>query len=557
MIILTDTPQGSPAWHAVRLQHFCASDASQMLGVSKYGTRTALLQLKKTGVSPEVDAATQRRFDAGHESEAAAIEIAEDIIGGVLFPVVATAEIEGMPLLASFDGLTFDHAMVWENKLWNQKLVAAVESGELEPHYWAQLEHQLLVSQAEKALFTVSDGTEENTRSLWYESVPERRAKLIAGWKQFQQDLSAYVPAEAVAPIAAAPQLGLPGVSITVNGSIALVDNLDKFGQALKAYVERINKKPETDEDFATLEATVKTLKTAEDALDAAESGALAQTDSIDTMRKTVALYRETARSNRLLIEKLVKAEKENRRTAIISSAAAELHTHVRKCNDRIGKPYMPSIPGDFAGVVKGLKSLDSMKDKVSTELARCKIAANEYADQIQLNLATEGLEEHSALFADIATLCLKAPEDFKNTVTARISQYQAKEAARLESEREKIRAEEQAKAQREAEEQHAKEVAASASPVTLITPEVGEVKRFTIVEGSKPTVVLPNTPPTLKLGDIADRLGFSLTADFLANLGFEATRIKSACLYQERDFPLILMRLVSHIQHVQAQQAS
>jgi len=595
LIILTNTPQGSPAWHAVRLQHFCASEASQMLGVSKYGTRTALLQLKKTGVSPEVDAATQRRFDAGHESEAAAIEIAEDIIGEVLFPVVATAEIEGMPMLASFDGLTFDHSIVWENKLWNQKLVAAVESGELEPHYWVQLEHQLLVSQAEKALFTVSDGTEENTRSLWYESVPERRAKLIAGWRQFAIDLAAYIPTEAAAPVVAAPQLGLPAVSIVVNGSIALVDNLDKFGQALKAYVERINKKPETDEDFATLEATVKTLKTAEEALDAAESGALAQTDSIDTMRKTVALYRETARSNRLLIEKLVKSEKESRRTAIISEAAAELHTHIRKCNDRIGKPYMPSIPGDFAGVVKGLKSLDSMKDKVSTELARCKISANEWADQIQLNLGTDGLEEYSGLFADIATLCLKAPEDFKNTVTTRITAHKAKEAARLEAEREKIRAEEQAKAQREAARQHEQERQFAAQEAArqqeqerqfaaqeaarqqeqerqFAAQEAAEITRLekantTLIVEVAPAVVpvanvIPmtrpaSTPPTLKLGDIADRLGFNLTADFLQSLGFTATTDRNAKLYQEADFPLICAALVNHIQHVQAQQAA
>jgi fido (protein-threonine AMPylation protein) len=49
----------------------------------------------------------------------------------------------------------------------------------------------------------------------------------------------------------------------------------------------------------------------------------------------------------------------------------------------------------------------------------------------------------------------------------------------------------------------------------------------------------------------IGARLGFNLSADFLKNLGFEAAKVKAACLYQEADFPLICMRLVSHIQQV------
>ena len=64
-------------------------------------------------------------------------------------------------------------------------------------------------------------------------------------------------------------------------------------------------------------------------------------------------------------------------------------------------------------------------------------------------------------------------------------------------------------------------------------------------------------TAPTLKLGEIGERLGFSLSADFLVNLGFEAVKVKNACLYQERDFALILMRLIAHIQAVQAKQAA
>ena len=67
-----DCAQGSDAWHALRAKHFTASEASAMLGVSKYQTRADLLKRKATGLSEEVDAATQRRFDDGHAAEAAA-----------------------------------------------------------------------------------------------------------------------------------------------------------------------------------------------------------------------------------------------------------------------------------------------------------------------------------------------------------------------------------------------------------------------------------------------------------------------------------------------------
>ncbi len=570
--------QGDKEWLAFRPGHRGASEAAAALGISSNTTRTELLHMKHTGFGKEFTDWVQKNIlDYGHEVEAKARRLIEEDIGEDLYPMTISIGL----LSASCDGLTMDETMAWEHKQWNEALAESVRNGVLPDEYMPQCQQIMHVTGATTVMFTVSDGTRENRESMKVYPDAKWISRILAAWKQFEEDLAVYVPAEITIPVVAAPQLGLPAVSIVVNGSIALVDNLDKFGQALKAYVERINKKPETDEDFATLEATVKTLKTAEEALDAAESGALAQTDSIDTMRKTVALYRETARSNRLLIEKLVKAEKETRRTTIISEAAAELHTHVRKCNDRIGKPYMPSIPGDFAGVVKGLKSLDSMKDKVATELARCKIAANEWADQIQLNLGTDGLEEYSGLFADIATLCLKAPEDFKNTVTARITAHQAKEAARLEAEREKIRAEEQAKAQREAADEATRAEAArvaaeqmakattlavtdameTGTGVTKITAFVEEglqvVTQHIPVANVVPMPRTASTPPTLKLGAINERLGFGVTADFLQSLGFTATSDRNAKLYQEADFTLICAALVNHIQAVQAKQAA
>ena len=118
--------QGSPEWHAHRATHFNASDAPAMMGCSKYKTRSQLLHELHTGITPEVDAGQQRRFDDGHRFEKLARPLAAQIIGEDLYPVVGT---EG-ELSASFDGLTMDESIAFEHKSLNDELRAAMTSME-------------------------------------------------------------------------------------------------------------------------------------------------------------------------------------------------------------------------------------------------------------------------------------------------------------------------------------------------------------------------------------------------------------------------------------------
>ena len=80
------------------------------------------------------------------------------------------------------------------------------------------------------------------------------------------------------------------------------------------------------------------------------------------------------------------------------------------------------------------------------------------------------------------------------------------------------------------------------------------------IAEPTGPRMVLtpvraataPTSAPSLKLGDISQRLGFNLTADFLKSLGFEPAAVAGASkLYHDAHFPLICNALVQHIQRV------
>lgn len=620
--------QGSAEWHAHRATHDNASDAPAMMGCSPYTTRSELLRQRATGIAPEVDAATQRRFDDGHRFEALARPLAEEIIGEDLYPCVGSKG----ALSASFDGLTMLYDKAWEHKSLNDELRAVLpESSDgigddsigasLPLLYRVQMEQQAEVSGCERVLFTASKWQGETlieARHCWYRPDPALRAQIIAGWKQFAADLAAYTPPEIAAEVVAAPVESLPAVSVRMEGSIAVISNLTLFGDKLRAFVEKIDRNPSTDQAFADAEAAIKTLQTAQDALEQAESAALAQTSSIEEMRRTVADYANLARSTRLALEKIVKARKEQIKVEIVQEAKDAFQGHIAGLNQRLGKPYMPTVPADFAGVIKGKRTVSSLRDAVDTELARAKIEASAIADRIQTNLKTlvDLASEHKFLFADAAQIVLKAADDLTMLVKSRIAEHQTAEAARLEREREKIRAEEAAKLAAEqkkaddakaaaewqksqaeareraeaaalADEEHARrqreevrntpaqdsQQVLKAEPATaeatdrdapaITSPSVGSMGAGQAADAA-PTggitifreladhyratgQAVIQEHPTLTLGAICARLGFTVTADFLESLGFTPTMDKRACLYRESDWQAICAGISAH----------
>lgn len=458
--------QGSQEWHTHRRAHFNASDAPAMMACSSYKTRAELIKELATGIGQEVDAATQRRFDAGHQFEALARPLAEEIIGDELSPCVGT---EGK-YSASFDGLTFMNDAAFEHKTLNNTLRTAMVPGctgaDLPQQYQVQMEQQAMVSGCDRILFMASEWRLDNDsgewalveeRHCWYEPNGFLRAQIVAGWEQLEKDVAAFNPAaERPAAVVAEPFESLPAVAVQLQGSLAVVSNLDKFGDALRGFIERMVAKPATDQEFADAEAECKALKKAEDMLEAAESGALAQISDVELLRRTVADLRSLARTTRLAREKLVAAEKDARRLALVTGAQQELDQHVVALNQRLGAQWLPRIAGGFAETIKGKKSLQNMQDAVAVALTNAKSEANGLAQRLEANrqhLVQDGTD-WIALFADFATVGTKEAEDFQALAALRIDKHKQAEAARLEAQREQIRAEEQAKAQAEAAEQ-------------------------------------------------------------------------------------------------------
>lgn len=568
--IIHDLVQGSDAWHQFRLEHFGASEAAAMLGVSRKVKRNELLHAKKTGIAKEFSDWVQRKIlDYGHEVEEQARPIVERMIGKDLYPATYSMGL----LSASCDGISMDDSDALEHKQWNAEYGAMVAAGEVPEEHIPQCQQVLLVTGAERLLFVVSDGTEQNFASTWVYPDKAYQDRIVAGWHQFAKDLESFETSAPAPQIVAAPVETLPSVSVQVTGSLAVVDNLKTFGDALQTYVVKINRKPETDQDFADCESAIKTLTKAEEALDAAESSALAQVACIDQMRMLKATLKDLARSNRLMLEKLVKAEKENRRVSIVTAAQQKFRDFVS------GLPHarlMPPVSADFGGAIKGLKTLASIQNAADTELARASIEATSTHNRIARNAAAIAVHpEHAGLFADRAALVLK-DEDFVDlTISQRIADHQAKEAKRVEQ----IRAEEQAKAEKAAADKLAKEQreataraeqqardealkAQSAAPATQeAAPVIAQPAPNTSVQAPNIAQAAANTAPsaTMSLGQINACLApISLTKDGLAVLGiYPVGKERAAILFSSADMPNICAALVRHINAISLKKAA
>ncbi|PIB57214.1 YqaJ viral recombinase family protein [Pseudomonas sp. 2995-1] len=451
--------QGSAEWLALRAQFRTASEAPAMMGTSKYQSRTDLLVAKKAGITPDVTPSQQFIFDKGHATEAMARPLAEALIGEELYPIVGTKG----NLLASMDGATMLGETLFEHKLWNESVVAQVKAGELAPHYYWQLEQQLLVSGAERVIFVCSDGTAENFVHMEYRPVAGRAAQLIEGWKQFEADLANFEMADAPSIVVGKAPDELPALRIELTGMVT-ASNLKVFEDSALAVIDSVKTTLSTDQDFADAKKAVKWCGDVEEAVSVAKKQALSQTQSIDELFSSLDRISAHARETRLKVDKLVKAQELLVKTAIKQKAELALADHIAAINKTLGKVTLPHVVSDFAGAMKNKRTIASLQDAVDTELARAKIDASQAADSIRLNLTSlaELAVDHAFLFSDVQQLVTKANDDLVTLIKFRISEHQKAE-------------QQKADAKRIAEEQEAQRLAAiKPEPVVdkVATPE-------------------------------------------------------------------------------------
>ncbi len=436
--------QGTPEWHALRARYFTASEAAAMMGCSPYESRAALLRRKATGAEEEPDAARIRLFERGHAAEASARVDAEKDIGDELYPAVMTLDVEGLPLLASLDGLTMDGSVAWEHKLISDRILnALIETGEPPlDHIW-QMEHQLLVSGAGAVHYWASNGCTPYSVRV-YSGDKERRAALIAGWKQFAADLSAYRERPPDPPKAEGkPVAGFGTLVLRVEGRV-LASNMDAFRAGAQAFLARLPKADELrdDQDFADAESAVKACSEAESRIKAAKEQAIAQMADVELVLRTADDVTESIRAARLSLDKVVKARKEALRGELVAEATRRVRDHYAALASELGD-YAPGIPAalssDIGSSIKGLKSLDSLRDRLDQAVANAKIAAEELASRIRANkaLIEAAIAEHGNLWPDGPRLAQAMDaEAVIGAISARVAERQRHESEKSSVER-------------------------------------------------------------------------------------------------------------------------
>lgn len=589
--------QGTPVWHAHRAAHFNASDAPAMMGCSSYTTRSELIKRLATGIAPEVDAATQRRFDAGHQFEELARPIAEKLVGDELAPLVGTNGKNS----ASFDGLTLMGETAWEHKSLNDRLRDAMTpsatGADLPLEYQVQMEHQAMVAETvERTFFLASkwvldQGTGEwiceEQRSCWYTPNPELRAKIVAGWAQLEKDVAAYQPeAEPVKP---APEAklrdALPALRLDAKGEIT-TSNLDEFKAGALTRINSINTVLETDQQFAEADDDAKWLRDVAEAMKQAGKRVRANMQSVDEALTVLEQLDEIATSKAIALEKRVKSEKDARKQSLVLQAQQDLDGHIAALNQRLGTNWLPRLAGGFAEVIKGLKSLDSMRDKVAVALTNAKVDANALADQLEANrkhlVQNDG--DWITLFPDFATVGAKPSEDFQALAAMRNAQYQAVEAKKLEAQRERIRAEEQAKAQADIADERKRiqeqsqsaqaDIAHAVQAGTLAAPAADDLAHLAASNAAEAvagidakqvisaaqarSVKSTDDGARVSLGQIKTLIApLSIDAAGLAQLGFpHVATEKASKLYRACDLPAIRDAMVKHLATLDLEQS-
>lgn len=503
--------QGSQSWHDFRASHFCASESAAMLGLSQYMTRTKLLHLKKTGEKPAASAVQQAIFDNGHRVEALARPLVESMISEELFPAVCS---DGR-LSVSCDGLTLSGEIAFEHKQWNQALAALVAAGTVPDSHMPQCQQVLMITGAHRLIFVCSDGTRANWAqcevkpdSAWFD-------RIRAGWAQFELDLAAYTHEPAtVAPAGHAPE-ALPELVIQLTGMVN-ASNLNSFKKHALGVFESISTDLSTDQDFADAEKTSKWCGAVEKKLELAKEQALAQTASIAELFAVIDELKEEARQKRLALEKLVKTRKESIKTELVGAAEKKWAELLNGLQSEFGSVKLVTDAPQFSNKIKGLRTIDSIKDALATEIANSAIEATKAATELREKLAFfEDYKQHSMIFMDLQALVAKPIGDFKMTVSARVAAFLEQQAAKLEADK-----------AAEAKAQAAKLEAAQAQAQA--------------VDSIKPA---PAPARTLTILDINQRLDpLSVSDHFLRRFGFYADS------YTEEQFLAICETLINHI---------
>jgi predicted phage-related endonuclease len=471
--------QGSSLWHEFRADHFGASEAAAMLGLSNNLSRNDLLLYKKTGKSKEYSDWVQKNIlDYGHEVEALARAILENELNDELYPVTCSLG----KLSASCDGLTIDGHIAFEHKQFNATLAEYIATNNTLPDsHMPQCQQILLVTGAQKVIFVCSDGTENNR--VMIEVLPDQSwfDRIQSGWDQFVKDMETFEPKEFADKPQSAAIMQLPALSIQIKGEVT-VSNLKQYKSAAEDLIAGVNTNLQTDDDFVNADAMVKFFDDAERKLEAAKEMALGQTASIEELMRDIDYIKDLFRAKRLTLDKLVKTQKEAIKNSIMQAGYKQCEKHTLELNNEFKLISFGNLQANswstlnFTNACKGKRTLESLHNAVDTEVAAIKIKLDDLARVIRKNLTH--LPEDLSLFRDLQSIITKPEDDFKLLVESRLAEQKRKDEEAAQRAIADAKAREEAESARQAAAQERERIAAlnavqkSPEPVSQIEPQ-------------------------------------------------------------------------------------
>jgi hypothetical protein len=363
-----------------------------------------------------------------------------------------------LPLLASFDGCSLETGELWEHKLWNERLAENVRNKALEPEYYFQLEHQLLVAdgRADRVIFTVSDGTMDKCETMVYTSIPGRREQIIAGWHQFAEDLCNYKPKAKPQQVEGADADGFPLVKYEVHGT-AIHSNLRDILPIVKERAEEEMARPlETDQDFADKEKQVKAVKAARKHLKETSEEVKGEFVSFAEFSSLASEMDSVLQKLQSHGEKAVKDAKAQKKREIEQYAKDALTSHIESVNEKIAPLQIENIIDiipNWGAAMKNKRTLESLQNAVDEELSRVQVGIKQ-----TLKLVWENLEyfnsqkDYHFLFNDLERIVNQQSEGFKALVQQRIADYEAEQKEKREREERERKEREAAEAKRKEE---------------------------------------------------------------------------------------------------------
>lgn len=140
--------QGSQEWLSWRSKHIGASDAAAILGICPYKTPYQLWQEKMGMYEPDMNEAMRR----GSENEPIARKKFCELTGFNMTPCVR--EHKTIPYMAaSLDGLSDCGSYILEIKCNGQKNHLLTKQGNIPPHHYAQVQHQMEVFKVNRVYY--------------------------------------------------------------------------------------------------------------------------------------------------------------------------------------------------------------------------------------------------------------------------------------------------------------------------------------------------------------------------------------------------------------------